>query len=239
LGLPRSPSPQPPERRDMATGRGSGLLALVAASLIGSVYAEKDNIVKLTKFNFDSNVKQGSWFVKFYAPWCTHCQRMAPIWEKLADLSVSREWPVKISEVDCTVSKDVCDKAQIKAFPTLALVSDGMLKGKYHGDASVASFEAWLKSQGVLEEGGGAPAPGAPSGGGERLTTEEVRQQATATHGVALKALLYNMMVRFPTESSIINMYFYFGCSMCLLVVTCCFLGNLVGVEEEDHDKDR
>ncbi|CAE8632010.1 unnamed protein product [Polarella glacialis] len=223
----------------MATGRGSGLLALVAASLIGSVYAEKDNIVKLTKFNFDSNVKQGSWFVKFYAPWCTHCQRMAPIWEKLADLSVSREWPVKISEVDCTVSKDVCDKAQIKAFPTLALVSDGMLKGKYHGDASVASFEAWLKSQGVLEEGGGAPAPGAPSGGGERLTTEEARQQATATHGVALKALLYNMMVRFPTESSIINMYFYFGCSMCLLVVTCCFLGSLVGVEEEDHDKDR
>ena len=40
--------------------------------------AMQDNIVKLTKFNFDDNVKRGAWFVKFYAPWCTHCQRRTP-----------------------------------------------------------------------------------------------------------------------------------------------------------------
>ena len=95
----------------------------------------EENIVKLTKFNFDENVKKGVWFVKFYAPWCTHCQRLAPIWEKLADQAVSQAWPLKVADVDCTVSKTICEKANIKAFPTLALISEGKLKSKYRGEA--------------------------------------------------------------------------------------------------------
>lgn len=38
----------------------------------------------LTESNFDRETKDGVWFVKFYAPWCGHCQRLAPVLDALA-----------------------------------------------------------------------------------------------------------------------------------------------------------
>jgi len=189
--------------------------------------------VKLTKFNFENNVRRGAWFVKFYAPWCTHCQRLAPIWEKLADQAVSGDWPVRIAEVDCTSSKDVCEKAQVKAYPMLALINNGVLKGKYQGEASVSHFEEWLNTQQVMKTG--------VSDGNSLDLTGDPRSTATASHATAASAVISNFVARYPTKSKILNIYVYGGLGLAMLVGFLCTLFKLVDGEdaaEDEHEKE-
>ena len=49
-------------------------------------------------------VKQSgqTWFIKYYAPWCGHCQRLAPAWEQMAK-DLQRQ--VNVGEVNCEIHR--------------------------------------------------------------------------------------------------------------------------------------
>lgn len=57
-------------------------------------------VVTLTGSNFDKLIGSGIWFIKFFAPWCVHCQKLAPAWEELGR---SLKNKVNVGSVDCTV----------------------------------------------------------------------------------------------------------------------------------------
>lgn len=46
---------------------------------------EKDNFRAITKIN--TNQTNETWFIMFYSPYCPHCKRVTPDWEKLAEES--------------------------------------------------------------------------------------------------------------------------------------------------------
>lgn len=50
--------------------------------------------------SFHSAIKRGYALVRFFAPWCSHCVAMRPVYERLAGAEASSG--VKIAEVDCT-----------------------------------------------------------------------------------------------------------------------------------------
>ena len=39
------------------------------------------------------------WFIKFYAPWCSHCRKFAPDWKKFYN---THKDTLNIAKVDCT-----------------------------------------------------------------------------------------------------------------------------------------
>ncbi|KAK2143891.1 hypothetical protein LSH36_804g00025 [Paralvinella palmiformis] len=63
----------------------AGLLLIFTATVSG-FYTSSDDVVELTPSNFNNLVihGEGLWLVEFYAPWCGHCQNLAPEWKKAA-----------------------------------------------------------------------------------------------------------------------------------------------------------
>ncbi|KAI9500310.1 thioredoxin-like protein [Coemansia spiralis] len=84
-----------------------------------SAYNTEGEVVALTKENFAEKTATGPWFVKFYAPWCPHCQHLAPIWEKLADAAKGK---INIGKVNCDEAGLLCSKHGVQAYPTLKMM---------------------------------------------------------------------------------------------------------------------
>jgi protein disulfide-isomerase A6 len=81
-----------------------GLLFLISLSTVFSMYGGKSDVINLTTANFNKDVVNSAdiWLVEFYAPWCGHCQRLAPEWEKAAK---ALKGIVKVGAVDMDVEK--------------------------------------------------------------------------------------------------------------------------------------
>ena len=81
-------------------------------------------------------------FVKFFAPWCGHCKRMAPDWEKLA-LSLKENDKVVIAKLDGSRYSDLTKNLPISGYPTLLMFSPSEDEPKVYSGAR--NNRAWTK----------------------------------------------------------------------------------------------
>ncbi|KAI9658514.1 MAG: hypothetical protein M1831_003952 [Alyxoria varia] len=74
----------------------------------------------LTAESFQQHVTRtlDPWFVKFYVPWCHHCQAMGPSWAALAR---EMKGQINIGEVNCDIEKRLCKDAHISGYPNMVL----------------------------------------------------------------------------------------------------------------------
>jgi len=110
------------------------LLLFCLALLLVSAHA---HVHDLTAADFHS-VVDGSKaaFVKFYAPWCGHCKRLAPDWENLGNAFENLHERVVIAQVDCDAeaNKPLCSEFGVQGFPTLNWFARGEKEPtKYNG----------------------------------------------------------------------------------------------------------
>jgi len=80
-----------------------------------------DNFTQHISLTPSKSFNQG-WFVKFYVPWCSHCQHMAPAWTELA---LDMKGKLNIGEVNCEIESKLCKEIKLRGYPTLLFFKGG------------------------------------------------------------------------------------------------------------------
>lgn len=121
---------------------------LIAALLALTVCAdiEKDeNVYVLTDDNFDDFINTHDHvLVKFFAPWCGHCKKLAPEYSKAA-VTLEKE-NLYLAQVDATVQKKLASKFEIKGYPTIKLFSSGS-QIEYNAGRTEKEIIAWMRKK--------------------------------------------------------------------------------------------
>ena len=109
-----------------------------------------ENVVILTDYYFNEFINNNDYvFVKFYAPWCGHCQQMAPALAQAATSLAKKGSQVKIAKVDCTEEFQTCKTMGINGYPTMSFFYKAD-RIEYTGSRNAQDLENWLTKKTIF-----------------------------------------------------------------------------------------
>ncbi|KAF7646553.1 hypothetical protein LDENG_00185780 [Lucifuga dentata] len=124
-------------------------LALLAAPLaLLSLFAPvccRTDVLELGDADFDYLAAgHETMLVKFYAPWCGHCKKLAPEFEKAA---TRLKGTVQLGKVDCTANTETCSHFGVTGYPTLKIFRNGRDSAPYDGPRTADGIYHFMKKQ--------------------------------------------------------------------------------------------
>ncbi|KAJ4416938.1 hypothetical protein N0V85_002054 [Neurospora sp. IMI 360204] len=135
------------EKKSGAYYEAPAVAAAAAASIKGNKPKSTPNpngiSQPLTAESFQSQVTmtQQPWFIKFYAPWCHHCQAMAANWAQVAREMKGR---LNIGEVNCEQEVRLCKDVRVTGYPTIQFFRGGE-RAEYTGLRGLGDFLAYAE----------------------------------------------------------------------------------------------
>lgn len=125
-----------------------GLAAALPLLVSAAMFPANSPVVQLNQSTFKAEVLdiEKPTLVAFTAPWCGHCQRLAPEFHKAA---VNLDGIVKFANLDCDqdVNKGICAQHQIQGFPTIKLfpATKKRLARDYRGERTAKALVEFAK----------------------------------------------------------------------------------------------
>lgn len=109
--------------------------------------------ISLTAESFQHMVtmSQDPWFIKFYAPWCPHCQAMGPTWDQLAK---NMQGKLNVGEVNCDKESRLCKDVNARSYPTILFFKGGE-RAEYRGLRGLGDFVEYADK--AIDLAGGVP----------------------------------------------------------------------------------
>lgn len=125
------------------------LIVTVAVCVVFVSNCLAGDVVVLTDADFESRLAvEDLALVKFYAPWCGHCKKLAPEYERAATMLKNNDPPVMLAEVDCTeAGKDVCGKHGVSGYPTLKAFKKGEKAFDYEGPRDADGIAKYMRGK--------------------------------------------------------------------------------------------
>ncbi|CAE6396609.1 unnamed protein product [Rhizoctonia solani] len=100
------------------------------------------DVLVLTPETFGKSLSDGPIFIKFYAPWCGHCKKLAPdsVW---AELATKAKGQVNIAEVNCEQYGALCKSQSVDGYPMLFFYHAGQ-KVDFRGPRKIEPLEQFV-----------------------------------------------------------------------------------------------
>lgn len=106
---------------------------------------DETHVVLLKESNFSEFIEKNKFvMVEFYAPWCGHCQALAPEYASAA--TELKEEEVALAKVDAAEETELAQKFDVQGFPTLYFFVDGVHK-PYPGQRTKDAIITWVKKK--------------------------------------------------------------------------------------------
>ncbi|CAD5117400.1 DgyrCDS6173 [Dimorphilus gyrociliatus] len=158
---------------------------LGCAAVSYGLYSPSDDVIDLDASSFNREVVNSDdlWIIEFYAPWCGHCQQLAPEYKKAA---TALKGIAKVGAVDMDKHQSVGGPYNVRGFPTIkvfganknspsdyngARSASGLVDAALNGLRQITS--ARLSGRGG-SSGGGSGSRGGSSGGSKPGNQDDV-----------------------------------------------------------------
>ncbi|CAN4115344.1 unnamed protein product [Withania somnifera] len=129
----------------------SSIVVILFVLFVVCIAEEKEHVLTLDHTNFTHTITKHNFIVvEFYAPWCGHCNKLAPEYEKAASILSSYDPPIVLAKVDASdeANRALAIEYKLQGFPTIKILRDGGKKDQeYKGPREADGIVAYIKKQ--------------------------------------------------------------------------------------------